>query len=79
MTETPTKKKKIVKETRKIEKINKKPVEPLIGDLFSYFAGEVNYTLAGYVCKVLTSLLAKKPQAVLISAYSDGEIHSRCQ
>ena len=29
--------------------------------MFSYFDGEVNYTLAGYVSKILLSFFAKKP------------------
>ena len=36
-------------------------VPPLIGKLFSYFETEVNYTLAGYVCKILGVFLGKKP------------------
>lgn len=38
----------------------KKEVEPLIGKLMAYFDGEVNYTLAGYVCKILTMFSTKK-------------------
>ena len=38
-----------------------KEVEPLIGQLMSYFRGEINYTLAGYVCKILTAFFNKKP------------------
>ena len=64
-----------MKQKRKVEKINKRPVEPLIGKLYGYFAGEVNYTLAGYVCKVLGTLLLKKSVPVLFKAYSDDEIH----
>jgi len=45
---------------RKVEKVVKKPVKPLIDKLMSYFAGEINYTLAGYVCKILTIFFGKK-------------------
>jgi hypothetical protein len=31
-----------------------------------YFNGEVNYTLAGYVCKVLSIFHTKRPTAVTI-------------
>ena len=34
--------------------------------LLSYFEGPVNYTLAGYTCKVLSTLFTKKPANVLI-------------
>lgn len=40
-------------------------VEPLSNKLFSYFEGEINYTLAGYVSKIFMAFLAKKPAAVL--------------
>lgn len=42
-----------------------KEVEPLRHALFSYFKGEVNYTLAGYVCRVFGALFAKKQVAVM--------------
>ncbi len=32
----------------------------------SYYEGPVNYTLAGYNCKVLTTLFSKKPAQVII-------------
>jgi len=44
-----------------IEKIKTREVPALIHSILSYFEGEVNYTLAGYVSKVLAHLLLKKP------------------
>jgi len=38
----------------------------LIERLMSYFDGEVNYTLAGYVCKILTTIFNKKPVEVYL-------------
>jgi hypothetical protein len=32
--------------------------------LLSYYEGPINYTLAGYNCKVLTTLFTKKPALV---------------
>ncbi len=55
------KKTRIVKIKKTITKINKKQVEPLLNQLLSYFEGEVNYTLAGYVSKILISFFGKKP------------------
>lgn len=43
----------------------KKEVPPLSKALFSYYEGEVNYTLAGYVSKVFSAFLTKKPTIVL--------------
>jgi hypothetical protein len=37
---------------------------PLIFKLLAYFDGEVNYTLAGYVSKILGVLLTKRPLEV---------------
>ena len=48
-------------EKNKMEKGVKKTVPALIDSLFIYFEGEVNYTLAGYVCKVMLSFINKKP------------------
>ncbi len=46
---------------------------PLINHLFSYFDQEVNYILTGYVCKVLSSLFAKKGiQVKFIVKIDDG-------
>jgi hypothetical protein len=54
-----------VKVTRKQERIVEKELPPLIDRLMGYFNGEVNYILAGYVSKVLLSLLNKKtPQFI---------------
>lgn len=39
-------------------------MEPLEKDLFSYFDGEINYTLAGYVSKIFSVFHSKKPQSV---------------
>jgi hypothetical protein len=36
-------------------------VPPLINKLLGYFDGEINYTLAGYVSKVLSLFFTKKP------------------
>lgn len=44
-----------------VTKLNKKQVDPLMNQLLSYFEGEVNYTLAGYVSKILISFFGKKP------------------
>lgn len=52
-----------------VKKTLKKEVPPLIGKLFEYFNGEVNYILAGYVCKVLSTLLNKKPVAVIFNLF----------
>lgn len=64
--ETPEKKfKKVMrKEMKTIEKIEEKEVPALIYKLLAYFEGEVNYTLAGYVSKILAMLLTKKPADV---------------
>lgn len=56
--------KEIKKETRKVEKTVKREVEPLINKLMAYFDGEVNYTLAGYVSKILSLFFTKKPADV---------------
>ena len=45
--------KKIIKVKQVHTKKIVKEVKPLLEELFSYFEGEVNYTLAGYVVKVL--------------------------
>jgi hypothetical protein len=39
-------------------------VEPLINKLMAYFDGEVNYTLAGYVSRILSLFFTKKPADV---------------
>jgi len=36
----------------------------------SYFDGEVNYTLAGYVSKILTTFFTKKPTDVQLDLFS---------
>lgn len=36
-----------------------------MGQLLSYYEGPVNYTLAGYNCKVLSTLFTKKPSQVI--------------
>lgn len=60
------------KEPKKIEK----EVDPLSGKLFSYFEGEVNYTLAGYVSKIFGSFLTKKPVVVLTFLLSPSRFAS---
>jgi hypothetical protein len=52
------------KEIRKVERTVKREVEPLINKLMAYFDGEVNYTLAGYVSKILSLFFTKKPAEV---------------
>jgi hypothetical protein len=61
--ETPKKRTKKVlrKEMKTVERVEEKEVPPLIIKLLSYFDGEVNYTLAGYVSKILVTLLNRKP------------------
>lgn len=56
--------KELRKETRKVERTVKREVEPLINKLMAYFDGEVNYTLAGYVSKILSLFFTKKPADV---------------
>lgn len=51
----------LVKRMKTVTKVNKKEVDPLMNQLFSYFEGEVNYTLAGYVSKILIAFFGKKP------------------
>lgn len=43
----------------------KKQVPALISDLFSYLDGEMNYTLAGYFSRILTTLFSKKSNLVV--------------
>lgn len=50
-------KKKVIKKT-------KRQVPALIGDLFKYIEGEMNYTLAGYFSRVLNALFTKKSTSV---------------
>lgn len=57
-------KKIIKKEIKTVETTTKKEVQPLISKLMSYFDGEVNYTLAGYVSKILGVFFNKKPAEV---------------
>ena len=67
----------MIREKRQVQKVNKKEVQPLIYSLFSYFEGEINYTLAGYVCKVLCMLLTKKPTAVSFFLILDAQVRPR--
>ena len=46
-------------------KIIKVILNPLIDEIFLYFKGPVNYTLAGYVCRIMISFLKKKPLEVM--------------
>jgi hypothetical protein len=46
-------------------KFIEKEMEPLRNELFSYFKGEINYTLAGYVSKVFSTFFTKKPLMVM--------------
>lgn len=65
--EAPQKKKKVVKmkEVVEITEIVKHEKLPLINKLFEYFSRPINYTLTGYVSKVLVSLLNRKTLSVL--------------
>lgn len=53
-----------------VEKVEEKEMPALILKLLSYFDQEVNYTLAGYVCKILGSLLVKRPAEVVFVLFS---------
>ena len=55
------KKTQLVKRQKIVNKVIKKEVEPLMDELFNYFDQEVNYTLAGYISKILISFFNKKP------------------
>ena len=55
------------KEMKTVENVVQKEVPPLINNLLEYFKGEVNYTLAGYISKVLSYFFNKKPVDVNIS------------
>jgi hypothetical protein len=48
----------------------KREVEPLINKLMAYFDGEINYTLAGYVSKILSLFFTKKPAEVRHALFS---------
>ena len=52
------------KELKTVERIETREVPPLIHKLLAYFDGEINYTLAGYVSKILAAFLNRKPQEV---------------
>jgi hypothetical protein len=60
-----------------VEKIVKREVEPLINKLMTYFDGEVNYTLAGYVSKILSLFFTKKPADVIELLFSSSDTSSR--
>lgn len=47
----------------------------LILKLLSYFDQEVNYTLAGYVCKILGSLLVKRPAELMKYILQESMMH----
>lgn len=53
------------KEIKTVERIDQKEVPALIHKILTYFDGEVNYTLAGYVSKVLAHFLTKKPNELM--------------
>ena len=42
----------------------------MIYSLLTYFSGEINYTLAGYVSKILSMMLGKKPSEVVMLVVS---------
>ena len=72
----PKKKTKLVKKMETIQEVEKIKKEPLIGELFRYFEGEVNYTLAGYVSKVLISFYNKKPISVITYLLEEQRLES---
>ena len=48
-----------------VKKKKMEKVEPLFDELMSYFKGPINYTLAGYVCKILLVFFNKKSNNVI--------------
>lgn len=62
----PVRAKKIVKVKQVVETVEivKKELPALIDVLLDYFNREINYTLTAYVCRILTSLLNRKPTKV---------------
>lgn len=54
-----------MKVVRKVERVVSRVLQPLVDKLMDYFSGEVNYTLAGYVSKILSFLSNKKPLNVI--------------
>jgi hypothetical protein len=62
----PVRAKKIVKVKQVVETVEivKKELPALIDVLLDYFKREINYTLTAYVCRILTSLLNRKPTKV---------------
>lgn len=68
----PPSKKKIIKLKQVVETvtISKKEHPSLINKLFDLFEKEINYTLTGYVCKILTSLLNKRNNKVSFWLFS---------
>lgn len=69
--------KELRKEIKKVERTVKKEVEPLINKLMAYFDGEINYTLAGYVSKILSLFFTKKPADVPCPPCSSSGSSSR--
>jgi len=63
------------KEMKTIEKIEKREVPALIHKLLGYFEGEINYTLAGYVSKVLAHLLTRKPAELMKYILEEKMMH----
>ena len=59
-------KKMTKKEMKMVETVVQKEVSPLIVNLLTYFKGEMNYTLAGYISKVLSYFFNKKPTDVIL-------------
>ena len=47
----------------------------MIYKILAYFDGEVNYTLAGYISKVLAALLVKKPAELLKVILQENIMH----
>ena len=63
------------KEMKTIEKIEQRQVPALIHKLLAYFDGEVNYTLAGYIAKILAHFLTKKPNELMRHLLEESVMH----
>ena len=50
--------------------MEQKEVPALVLKVLEYFDGDINYTLAGYVSKVLVFLLTKRPAEVVLFSHS---------
>ena len=68
-------KKVLKKELKTIEKIEQRQVPALIHKLLAYFDGEINYTLAGYIAKILAVFLTKKPAELMKYLLEEQMMH----